>query len=1074
MPTVLQFRRGTTAQNNSFTGSDGELSLDTDLYTIRVHDGSTAGGFEITQNTATQTLTNKTINASNNTISNITNAMLSGSAGITNANLANSDVTIGSTSISLGATSTTLAGLTSVTSTGFVGDLTGNADTATALSSAVTVELTGPVTGSATFTSAGDTASISTTLTADPTITLTGAVTGSATMTNLGNVSITTTATSDPTITLAGDLSGSATLTNLGDATLTATIVANSVALGTDTTGSYVQSLVAGTGVTLTNNSGEGATPTIAIGQEVGTSDDVTFGNVAVSGTVDGRDIATDGTKLDTIETNADVTDATNVAAAGAAMTSNNLSDLSNASTARTNLGVAIGSNVQAYDADLTAIGGLTKTNGNFIVGNGSTWVAESGATARASLGLTIGTNVQAYSSVLQNTTASFVTADETKLDYISVTQAVDLDQMETDIAALANGMVYKGDWDASAGSFPGGGSAQTGWFYYVSVAGTVNGISFAVGDNIVATTDNASTSTYAGNWSKHDQTDAVQAVVGLTGSIDKSSLLSALNVEDGADVTDATNVAAAGALMTTGGSVTGNVSFGDDDQAIFGAGSDLTIKSDGTNAIIQGAGTTYLRGSTLIFSANGGAGGFETGIRINEVSAETSQVELYYDNGLILETVSGGVDITGSITVSGTVDGRDVATDGTKLDGIAAGATNVTNNNQLTNGAGYTTNTGTVTSVSGGTGLSGTVTTSGSLSIDSTVATLTGSQTLTNKTLTSPIISSISNTGTLTLPTSTGTVALTSDIPTNNNELTNGAGYTTNTGDITNVSVSGTGLSGGGSSGSVTITSNATSANTGSTIVARDGSGNFTAGTINATNVDISSTLDIGSEVVLTESTDRADLLLIKSTTSGWGGIQISNSSNEGLWSFMTDGSTGGIYDDQNGDWAIQFIENSEVRLYHNGSEKLNTNSGGVTITGVMSGTATSARYADLAEKYTSDRDYEPGTVVELGGEQEVTQTRRSRSTAIAGIVSTNPAHLMNDQLKSQHVVDVALIGRVPCMVTGIINKGDLLVSSSRPGHACAWTNATNPPAGSIVGKAIENKTDEDPGVIEVLVGRL
>jgi len=60
----------------------------------------------------------------------------------------------------------------------------------------------------------------------------------------------------------------------------------------------------------------------------------------------------------------------------------------SDAGTARTNLGVAIGSDVQAYDADLTALGGLAKTNGNFIVGNGTTWVAESGATARTSLGL--------------------------------------------------------------------------------------------------------------------------------------------------------------------------------------------------------------------------------------------------------------------------------------------------------------------------------------------------------------------------------------------------------------------------------------------------------------------------------------------------------------------------------------------------------------------------------------------------------------------------------------------------------------------------------------------------------------
>src|SRR6056300_614973 len=131
--------------------------------------------------------------------------------------------------------------------------------TAGGLSSAVTVELTGPVTGSATFTSAGDTASIATTLTADPTITLTGAVTGSATMTNLGNVSIATTATSDPTITLAGDLTGSATLTNLGNATLTATIASNSVELGTDTTGSYVQQgATSGSGISGSVNSEAG------------------------------------------------------------------------------------------------------------------------------------------------------------------------------------------------------------------------------------------------------------------------------------------------------------------------------------------------------------------------------------------------------------------------------------------------------------------------------------------------------------------------------------------------------------------------------------------------------------------------------------------------------------------------------------------------------------------------------------------------------------------------------------------------------------------------------------------------
>lgn len=146
------------------------------------------------------------------------------------------------------------------------------------------------------------------------------------------------------------------------------------------------------------------------------------------------------------------------------------------------------------------------------------------------------GAEIKALYEAEANTNA-LTDAEKAILGFLSVTQAVDLDQMETDIAALANGMVYAGDWDASSGSFPSG--ANTGSFYYVSVAGTVDGVEFAVGDNIVATTDGASTTTYAANWSKHDQTDAVQAVVGLTGSISKTALLAALNVSDGADVTE-------------------------------------------------------------------------------------------------------------------------------------------------------------------------------------------------------------------------------------------------------------------------------------------------------------------------------------------------------------------------------------------------------------------------------------------------------------------------------------------------------------------------------------------------------
>ena len=133
---------------------------------------------------------------------------------------------------------------------------------------------------------------------------------------------------------------------------------------------------------------------------------------------------------------------------------------------------------------------------------------------------------------------------------------------------------------------------------------------------------------------------------------------------------------------------------------------------------------------------------------------------------------------------------------------------------------------------------------------------------------------------------------------------------------------------------------------------------------------------------------------------------------------------------------------------------------------------TASSAKYADLAERYTADADYEAGTVVELGGSEEVTQTKRHRSVAIAGVVSTNPGYLMNSSLENG--VSIALLGRVPCKVVGTINKGDILVSSSTPGHAEAHRDLHNPPSGSAIGKAIENKTDQEPGIIEVLVGRM
>lgn len=133
----------------------------------------------------------------------------------------------------------------------------------------------------------------------------------------------------------------------------------------------------------------------------------------------------------------------------------------------------------------------------------------------------------------------------------------------------------------------------------------------------------------------------------------------------------------------------------------------------------------------------------------------------------------------------------------------------------------------------------------------------------------------------------------------------------------------------------------------------------------------------------------------------------------------------------------------------------------------------ATTAQYADLAEMYAADADYAPGTVVEFGGANEITVTTASHSTQAAGIISTDPAYLMNSTQAGEHPLEVALVGRVPCSVVGTIRKGDRLVSSNIPGVAQTLDANLYQP-GCIIGKALEEYNSAEPGVIEVAVGRL
>jgi len=127
-------------------------------------------------------------------------------------------------------------------------------------------------------------------------------------------------------------------------------------------------------------------------------------------------------------------------------------------------------------------------------------------------------------------------------------------------------------------------------------------------------------------------------------------------------------------------------------------------------------------------------------------------------------------------------------------------------------------------------------------------------------------------------------------------------------------------------------------------------------------------------------------------------------------------------------------------------------------------------ATFADLAEWYSADIEYEPGTVLIFGGDAEVTTTTTFGDSRVAGVVSTDPGFKMNGSLQGTRAC-IALQGRVPCKVVGKIKKGEMLTTAGVAGYAA---KAINPQVGTIIGKALQDKDTLEAGVIEVAVGRV
>jgi hypothetical protein len=131
---------------------------------------------------------------------------------------------------------------------------------------------------------------------------------------------------------------------------------------------------------------------------------------------------------------------------------------------------------------------------------------------------------------------------------------------------------------------------------------------------------------------------------------------------------------------------------------------------------------------------------------------------------------------------------------------------------------------------------------------------------------------------------------------------------------------------------------------------------------------------------------------------------------------------------------------------------------------------TATTALYADVAERFAADELLEPGTVVELGGAKEITRSQQDLSENVFGVISTRPAYTMNGGAGEDDThPPVAMTGRVPVKAIGIIRRGDRLVSAgsgvaraAQPGEATAF---------NVIGRSLENKHLEELGTIEAIV---
>ena len=519
-------------------------------------------------------------------------------------------------------------------------------------------------------------------------------------------------------------------------------------------------------------------------------------------------------------------------------------------------------------------------------------------------------------------------------------------------------------------------------------------------------------------------------------------------------------NITSVGSLTSL--SVVGNITTGNLDGA-NAISANYFIGSGNNLSNIQGANVTgavsYATTANSVAAANvSGLGNIAT------INLDGNASNVLYGNGVFAATAAtyGNSEVatylasygSNTITTTGNVSVGNIIGNGQALTGLAGA--NVTG---TVANATYATTAGTATSATSATSASsattaGTVTTASQPNITS-VGTLTSVSVSGN--------ANIGNIGTGGLITATGNI-------TGGNIITSGdvsatgnvtaAFFLGDGGLLSNITVgAGSAIVNGNSNVTVNANSNVTisAVGTGNVVVVTGTganitgtlsvSGNVTAGNVSATTFTgaLSGAATSATTAGTVTTAAQPNITSVGTLTS----LSVSGNANVGNLNTANAGIIGGN--------NITFTTGS------------NTNAG--TFTGNFSlstGSRLNATYADLAEYYDADEKYEPGTVLAFGGEKEVT-IAEDGTTRVAGVVSTNPAYVMNMKCPGENIVALALQGRVPTKVRGNVRKGDMMVSG---GNGYARPSAT-PQVGTVIGKALEN-FDGIEGVIEIAVGRL